>query len=113
MWLIRLNVGVSHSRPYHPQTMGKDERFHGTLSRELLKARQWRDLYDLDGAFEHYRQQYNFIRPHEALGLEVPASRYQMSLRSFPETLPPLNMIREWRCAKFSTKEKSRFGEKH
>ena len=90
MWLIRLNVGVSHSRPYHPQTMGKDERFHGTLSRELLEARQWRDLFDLEQAFERYRQQYNFIRPHEALSLEVPASRYQVSLRSFPETLPPI-----------------------
>lgn len=90
MWLIRLNITVSHSRPYHPQTMGKDERFHGTLSRELLVARQWRDLYDLDGAFKRYRQQYNFMRPHEALGLEVPASRYQVSLRSFPEPLPPI-----------------------
>lgn len=90
MWLIRLNVGVSHSRSYHPQTMGKDERFHGTLNRELLYARQGRDLYHLDGAFERYRQQYNFIRPHEALDLEVPASRYRVSLRSFPETLPPI-----------------------
>lgn len=91
MWLIRLNVGVSHSRPYHPQTMGKDERFHGTLNRELLCARQWKDLGDLDGAFERFRQQYNFIRPHQALDFEVPASRYQVSLRSFPETLPPID----------------------
>lgn len=90
MWLIRLNVGVSHSRPYHPQTMGKDERFHGTLSRELLDRRQWKDLSDLDSAFEHFRHKYNFIRPHQALHLEVPASRYQVSLRSFPETLPPI-----------------------
>lgn len=90
MWLLRLDVGVSHSRPYHPQTMGKDERFHGTLNRELLATHQWRDLHDLDGAFERFRQQYNFIRPHQALDLEVPASRYQVSLRSFPETLPTI-----------------------
>ena len=90
VWLIRLNVGVSHSRPYHPQTMGKDERFHGTLSRELLERRQWKDLWDLDSAFERFRQQYNFIRPHQALNLEVPASRYQVSLRPFPESLPAI-----------------------
>lgn len=90
MWLLRLNVRVSHSRPYHPQTMGKDERFHGTLSRELLENRQWKDLSDLDGAFEQFRHKYNFIRPHQALNLEVPASRYQVSLRSYPETLPPI-----------------------
>lgn len=90
MWLIRLHVGVSHSRPYHPQTMGKDERFHGTLNRELLRARQWQDIPDLERAFQSFRHQYNFIRPHDALGLEVPASRYQVSLRSFPESLPPI-----------------------
>ena len=33
MWLIRLGVHVSYSRPYHPQTNGKDERFHRTLKR--------------------------------------------------------------------------------
>jgi transposase InsO family protein len=90
MWLLRLQVTVSHSRPYHPQTMGKDERFHSTLTRELLRARQWHDLADLERAFEKFRHQYNFIRPHDALELDVPASRYQMSLRSFPETLPPI-----------------------
>jgi transposase InsO family protein len=90
VWLLRLRISVSHSRPYHPQTMGKDERFHGTLSRELLAKRQWQDISDLDGAFERFRHQYNFIRPHQALGLEVPASRYQVSLRSFPESLPPI-----------------------
>jgi transposase InsO family protein len=90
MWLIRLQVAVSHSRAYHPQTMGKDERFHSTLNRELLSARQWQDLADLERSFERFRHQYNFMRPHDALGLEVPASRYQMSLRSFPEMLPAI-----------------------
>jgi transposase InsO family protein len=90
VWLIRLRISVSHSRPYHPQTLGKDERFHGTLNRELLIGRQWRDIPDLQAAFARFRDQYNFIRPHDALGLEVPASRYQVSLRSFPETLPPI-----------------------
>jgi len=90
MWLIRLQIGVAHSRAYHPQTMGKDERFHRTLNGELLQARQWQDLADLERGFERFRQTYNFLRPHDALDLEVPASRYQMSLRSFPETLPPI-----------------------
>lgn len=90
VWLMRLRVSVSHSRPYHPQTLGKDERFHGTLTRELLMGRQWQDLPDLQAALARFRHQYNFIRPHDALGLEVPASRYQVSLRSFPESLPPI-----------------------
>ena len=90
VWLIRLKIWVSHSRPYHPQTMGKDERFHGTLNRDLLCGRQWQDIPDLQRAFHHFRHEYNFIRPHDALGLEVPAARYKVSLRSFPESLPPI-----------------------
>jgi transposase InsO family protein len=91
VWLLRLRIVVSHSRPYHPQTMGKEERFHGTLTRELLMGRQWQDIPDLQAAFDPFRQQYNFLRPHDALGLEVPASRYQVSLRSFPESLPSID----------------------
>src|SRR3984893_8234164 len=39
VWLLRLDVAVSHGRPYHPQTQGKDERFHRTLRAEVLRER--------------------------------------------------------------------------
>jgi transposase InsO family protein len=94
VWLIRLGVWVSHSRQYHPQTLGKDERFHGTLERELLSRHQWRDLAHLQAALDEYRDEYNFQRPHDALGLEVPGRRYTASLRSLPQTLPPIEYPR-------------------
>jgi transposase InsO family protein len=90
VWLIRLNIGVSHSRPYHPQTLGKDERFHGTLERELISQYQWRNLGHLQESFDWWRVEYNFQRPHDSLDLQVPATRYQPSLRSFSEALPPI-----------------------
>lgn len=86
-WLIRLGVAVSHSRPYHPQTQGKDERFHRTLDVELLGWQQFRNLEHVQRQLEPYRHVYNHERPHQALGMNVPASRYQISRRSFPETL--------------------------
>ena len=89
VWLLRLGIRVSHSRPLHPQTMGKDERFHRTLKAELLGE----PLVDLDSAqqrFDAWRQVYNHERPHEALDDAVPASRYQPSSRSYPETPPPI-----------------------
>lgn len=89
-WLIRLGISVSHSRPYHPQTLGKDERFHGTLKRELTDRYQWQDLAQLQAAFDSWRLIYNFERPHEAVAMAVPATRYQASLRSFPERLPAI-----------------------
>ncbi len=38
VWLLRLDVGVTHGRAYHPQTKGKIERFHRTLKAELLNG---------------------------------------------------------------------------
>ena len=91
VWLMHLGVGVSNSRPYHPQTLGKDERFHRTLKQEVVNGRQWRHREHLQQALDTWRVEYNFQRPHEALGMDVPASRYRPSLRTFPETLPSID----------------------
>lgn len=90
VWLIRLGVKTSHSRPYHPQTQGKDERFHRTLDVDLLRWRSFGDMIDVQNHFDKYRHVYNHERPHQALQLDVPASRYRVSPRRFPEQLPPI-----------------------
>lgn len=90
VWLIRLGIVISHSRPLHPQTMGKDERFHRTLKAELIgNSIPWTNRQAQE-RFEQWRFTYNHHRPHEALQMKVPASRYSISKRSFPETLPPI-----------------------
>jgi transposase InsO family protein len=90
VWLLRLGIRVSHGRAYHPQTQGKDERFHRTLVAEVLQGQTFRDLEASQQRFDAWRSVYNEERPHEALGLAVPASRYRPSPRSFPEVLPEL-----------------------
>jgi len=90
VWLWRLGVGVIHGRPFHPQTQGKDARFHRTLQADLLARHDWRDLRQAQRRFDRYRQLYNHDRPHEALALAVPASRYRASTRSYPTHLPPI-----------------------
>lgn len=91
VWLMRLGIGISHSRPYHPQTQGKDERFHRTLKAEVLAGRTFRDLPQCQRAFDAWRDVYNLERPHEALGQQPPASRYRPAARRFPEVLPELD----------------------
>jgi transposase InsO family protein len=91
VWLIRLGVGISHSRPLHPQTNGKDERFHRTLKAELLGSRWFSTIAEVQKAFDRWREIYNHERPHEALGLDVPSSRYRASARCYPEVLPAVD----------------------
>jgi transposase InsO family protein len=88
VWLIRIGIRISHSRPLHPQTNGKDERFHRTLNAEVLQNRSFASFAEITPAFAAWREIYNHERPHEALGLEVPAFRYRPSARSYPEVLP-------------------------
>jgi transposase InsO family protein len=89
-WLIRLGIKVSHSRPYHPQTQGKDERFHRTLKAELLRFNKFSNLSEVDLAFKKWRHIYNTQRPHEALTMDVPIDHYNISKRIYPEILPEL-----------------------
>jgi transposase InsO family protein len=89
VWLIEHGIRISHSRPYHPQTMGKDERFHRSLKAEVLSGPAFADLAAAERAFERWRNVYNTQRPHEALELAVPASRYQPSPRDYVEIVAP------------------------
>lgn len=90
VWLMRLGIEVLHGKPYHPQTQGKEERFHRTLKEELLNRHLFADLAACATSFVEWRTKYNHVRPHEALGMVVPASRYRVSPRPYPEKLPEL-----------------------
>jgi transposase InsO family protein len=109
VWLRRLGVNVSHSRPYHPQTQGKDERFHRTLKAELLRGRIFETFPAVQPAFDGYREVYNQRRPHHAIGLETPIRRYHLSPRSFPERLPVIEYADNDTVRKVSDKGLIRF----
>ncbi len=87
VWLLRVGIRLYHGRPYHPQTQGKDERFHRTLKLEVLQMRRLADLAACQQAFDRFRPVYNEERPHEGLAMAVPASRYTPSPVPFPERL--------------------------
>jgi hypothetical protein len=90
VWLIRIGVKVSHSRPYHPQTNGKDERFHRTLKVEVLQGRHFKNINETQKAFDEWRHIYNTKRPHQALEMDIPINYYTPSSRAYPEQLPEI-----------------------
>jgi transposase InsO family protein len=88
VWLVKLGIFLMHSRPYHPQSRGKNERFHRTLKAEVFAFETFSDLRQVQRAFDRWLEVYNFQRPHQAIGLDVPASRYRPSSRPMPKRLP-------------------------
>ena len=89
VWLMRNNIDVIHGQPHHPQGRGKLERFHRTLSLEVLQERNFLDHREVQSAFDPWRDIYNHQRPHESLEMRVPAAHYRTSDRSFKEQSKP------------------------
>jgi transposase InsO family protein len=96
--LITLGIDYKHSRPYHPQTCGKVERFHQTLKRWLAKQRRAATVARLQAQLDRFRTYYNTIRPHRALGRRTPAETFAARTKATPRrpgiTVPAEHRVR-------------------
>jgi putative transposase len=89
VWWLRLGIQHQRIRPASPQENGAHERMHRTLKAETTRPPA-ADLRHHQRAFSAFRQEYNEVRPHAALGGDPPAARYAVSPRVYPTPLPPL-----------------------
>ena len=74
--LHQRGVIFTHSRPYHPQTCGKVERFHQTVKKWLTTQPQAHTITELQTQLDTFRDYYNTTRPHRALARCTPAHAY-------------------------------------
>jgi hypothetical protein len=72
-----LGIVLINSGPYHPETLGKLERFHKTLKEWLAGEGPPRDLVHLQELLDRFRVHYNEERPHQGIGDATPAERYR------------------------------------
>lgn len=86
VWWIKLGITPERIEPGRPAQNGRHERMHRTLNEATaqppattIRAQQQR--------FDAFRDEYNQVRPHEALGQQPPSSCYTASLRSYPRRL--------------------------
>lgn len=87
VWWTRLNIAHERIQAGHPEQNGRHERMHRTLKQDVRVAGNWRaQQRELDC----FRQDFNHVRPHEALQMQTPAAVYVPSPRSYPERLPEL-----------------------
>lgn len=80
-WLMKQGIRLHWSGIGHPQTQGKLERFHGELQRALEKRGFTGE--DPQTWLDRYRWEHNHVRPHEALDMATPASRWRPSTRRY------------------------------
>jgi transposase InsO family protein len=79
-----LGVKFDHSRPYHPQTCGKVERFHQTLKKWLAAQPAATTVRMLQGQLDRFADYYNTVRPHRALGRRTPMESYLSRPKAIP-----------------------------
>jgi transposase InsO family protein len=89
VWLMRLGIRLYFSGVRHPQTQGKVERFHGTLERARRRCGPI-DTPPGQPWLDRFRQEYNHLRPHEALDMDTPASHWHRSQRTCVEPRDPV-----------------------
>lgn len=94
--LHRRGVVFTHSRPYHPQTCGKAERFHQTQKRWLGTQPPAATIPALQRQLDTFRSYYNNQRPHRALGRRTPAEAYTARPKA-TATGQPLYDPTQWR----------------
>jgi len=85
-WWIKLGIYPEQIEPGKPQQNGKHERMHRTLKKEATIPPE-KDLKSQQRRFDAFVQEYNHERPHEALGMNTPASVYSSSPRKMPKKL--------------------------
>jgi putative transposase len=88
-WWVRLRIFPEFIEPGKPQQNGRHERMHRTLKAETTRPpARTRRAQQLK--FDRFREEFNGQRPHEALDMQTPASRYEPSPRQMPNRWPPL-----------------------
>jgi transposase InsO family protein len=87
VWWIKLGIVPERIAAGHPEQNGRHERMHRTLKQEVAQPPAANPRQQ-QRALDDFRQEYNEVRPHEALGMRTPASVYEPSARTFPAQVP-------------------------
>jgi hypothetical protein len=84
--VLALGILYKHSRPYHPQTCGKIERFHQTLKKHLAAQPTPGSVEALQARIDRFVAYYNEVRPHRAIARKAPAEAYRARVKAEPHS---------------------------
>jgi len=93
VWWLRLGISIERIRPGNPQQNGRHERMHLTLKKEATRP-PGMNILQQQARFDEFVSEFNTERPHEALGMKMPAELYSASARPYqgiPEITYPFH----------------------
>lgn len=108
-WFIELGIMPVFSDPSHPEQNGRHERMHRDLKAACAKPSSY-DLKSQQRRLNSFVKEYNHVRPHEALGMETPASVHNFSTRPFPEKIRNFDYETEMKVLKITKNGAMRWG---
>ena len=82
VWWLRLGIEIERIKPGHPEQNGRHERMHLTLKKDATKPAA-PNVFQQQARFDAFVEQYNRDRPHQGLGMQVPAAVYARSARVY------------------------------
>lgn len=88
VWWLRLGIAIERIRPGHPQQNGRHERMHLTLKQEATRP-AGANLFQQQARFDHFVEEFNGERPHEALAMKCPGEVYLASCRPYAGLAEP------------------------
>ena len=89
--LATRGIVFKHSRPYHPQTCGKIERFHQTMKKYLANQDPPASMAELQEQLDRFVDYYNDVRPHRAKNRKTPRSAFEGRVKAGPSGTPLRN----------------------
>ena len=105
VWLMKQDIGLHFGRYRHPQTQGKVERLHRSLTAALLR-RGKPAVEQRQAWLDEFRYEYNWVRPHQALGMKTPSQLWRNSVRHYQPSPTPWLYPSGW-----ETVEVTRYGQ--
>lgn len=110
IWWLRLGINIERIKPGHPEQNGRHERMHLTLKKEATKPPGYNFLQQQD-KFDHFIEEYNNDRPHQALQMKYPGELYTPSVREYREPDDPVypyhdHTIRVTQCGRICLNNK-------